>query len=65
MFKKAFRHLVWGMTDAMIGVLQDHTQGKLARRGRKLRTRSYTRRRYSSRPKMVVVHVYAGGHAHL
>ena len=53
------------MTDALIGVLQDHTQGKLARRGRKLRTRTYARRTHSSHPKMVVVHVYAGGHAHL
>jgi len=38
MFKKTFRHLVWGMTDSLIGVLQDHTRGKLARRGRKART---------------------------
>ena len=64
MFKKILRHIGSGAADVIQGVLQDHTQGRLARRGRKPRVarapRAYSRRYTPRAYRTTVVYVYGG-----
>jgi hypothetical protein len=70
MFKNLLRHIGSGAADIIQGVLQDHTQGRLARRGRKPRAarapraprapRAYSRHYTPRAYRTTVVYVYGG-----